>query len=412
MTSTNGTETTGGAPSDATQQALAGAFIAIKSANKAIELQGAMPSVNIVGLEGVNDSLKTAQAHAEDWSKTISANVQNQLQAIIDYNTLYVPLSSSINAAISEIKLATTENPPSPSTMANLAAELNALQSQVQTNLYGTGGTADNPKTASALGVYNQLTDYQTNVASDATIFKGYSDLAYNSESGVSTQIKQYNDDISADREAMAKDRSMIGGGAAMIVTGVLIVVVAVALAPETGGATIAVIGTVGVAAIAGGAVMIGVSSHDLNTKEADVANKLIAIANDQTELANLTTINTSSGDIAQHAGDIYGALDTIKTSWAQMDNNMASVISALNQPREELMQWVTKQSGDTNPTYFVMGTILEAQFAVPQADWQKAADTAQTILTALSNVVEFTLPEGTIPTQNVIAAQTQNKAA
>ncbi|MGZ5013005.1 MAG: hypothetical protein ACXV7E_03170, partial [Methylobacter sp.] len=87
MTNTSGT---GSAPSDATQQALAGAFIAIKSANKAIELQGKMPIVNIPGLEGVNDSLTTAQTHATNWSKTISANVQNQLQAIIDYNNLYV----------------------------------------------------------------------------------------------------------------------------------------------------------------------------------------------------------------------------------------------------------------------------------------------------------------------------------
>lgn len=408
MTNTSGT---GSAPSDATQQALAGAFIAIKSANKAIELQGKMPIVSIPGLEGVNDSLTTAQTHATNWSKTISANVQNQLQAIIDYNNLYVPLASSINAAISEIKQATTTNPPSSGTMTNLAAELAALQSQVQINLYGTGGTMDSPQPASALGVYSQLTDYQKDVAADASTFKGYSTLAYNSKTGISAQIKQYNDDITADNEAMAKDRAMIAGGAAMIVTGVLICVVAVALAPETGGATVAVIGTVGVAAVVGGAVMIGVSSHDLNSKETDVSNKLIAIANDQTELVNLTTINTASSSIATYAGNIYGALDTIKTSWAQMDNNMADTISALNKPQDELMQWVKQQSGNDNPSYFVMGTILEAQFAVPQADWQKAAATAQTILNALSNVVEFTLPTGTVPTQNVIAAHAQKAA-
>ena len=400
------TDGTGGAPSNSVQQALAGAFIAINSANKAIELQALLPEVaGIPGLADTNASLATAKSHAQNWSGVLSANVQKQLQAIIDYNCLYAPLASSINQAISQIKQATTANPPSASTMSNLAAELAALQGQMRINLYGNGRTASNPMLASALGVYNQLTAYQASVASDASTFSGYATLATNSESGVSAQITQYTADIAADNEAMAKDRAMVAGGAAMIVTGVLICVVAVALAPETGGRTIAAIGTVGVAAVVGGAVMIGVASHDLNTKEEDVANKLIVIANDKVELVNLVTLNTACSNVATHASDIYGALDTITTSWAQIDNNMSSVISALTMPQTELMQWIAQQSGSANPSYYVMGMILDAQFAAPQANWQTAATTAQTILNALASVVEFNLPTGTVPTQSAIAA-------
>ena len=86
------------------------------------------------------------------------------------------------------------------------------------------------------------------------------------------------------------------------------------------------------------------------------------------------------------------------------MDNAMADVISALNMPQNELMQWIQKQSGSAQPSYNIMGTILEAQFAAPQADWAKAASTAQTILNALANVVEFTMPTGTVPPQQAIA--------
>jgi hypothetical protein len=189
-------------------------------------------------------------------------------------------------------------------------------------------------------------------------------------------------------------------------VTGALICVVAVALAPETGGLTIAAIGAVGVGTIAGGAVMIGVASHDLDSKEADVSSKLTAIANDQVELVNLTTLNTAASNVATHANDIFGALDTITTSWAQIDNNMSSIIGALGMPQAELMQWIAHQSGTGNPTYAVMGTILEAQFTAPQANWQTAATTAQTILNALASVVEFTLPTGTVPSQSAIASQ------
>jgi hypothetical protein len=399
------------APDDATLQGLAGAWIAIRSANKAIELQGSVPTISVPGLEGVNDSLTTAKANATTWTQTTSADVQNTLQHIIDYNTLYAALASSINSAISQIKNATTTNPPPSDTMSNLAAELGALQSQVQAVLYGAGGSSTSPVSGSALATYNEMVAYQGKVSTDASTFSGYQTLAYNSKTGISAQIKEYNDDITADRDAMAKDRAMIAGGAAMIVTGVLICVVAVALAPETGGATVAAIGTLGVATIAGGAVMIGVSSHDLESKESDVSNKLIAIANDQTELADLTTIGTASGDVSQHADTIYGALDTIFASWQQMDNAMGDVITALGLPQAELLKWIQDKSGQ-NPTYFIMGTILEAQFASPQADWAKAATTAQTLLTSMSNVVEFTLPTGTVPTPNVIAQASVGKQA
>ena len=170
-------------------------------------------------------------------------------------------------------------------------------------------------------------------------------------------------------------------------------------------------IGTLGVATIAGGAVMIGISSHDLASKESDVSNKLIAIANDQTELADLTAIGTASGDVSQHADSIYGALDTIFASWQQMDNAMGDVITALGLPQAELLKWIQDKSGQ-NPTYFIMGTILEAQFASPQADWATAATTAQTLLTSMSNVVEFNLPTGTVPTPTVIAQASVGKQA
>lgn len=395
--------TAGGAPKNETQSALAGAFIAIQAANKAIALQGKMPIVPIDGLENVNVSLATAQGHAADWEGTISANVQNTLQHVIDYNTLYAELASSINAAISEIKNATPQKPPKSGTMVNLAAELGAMGDKMTSILYGAGGTKEAPIEGSVAGTYNQMTAYQTNVGTDASTFAGYRTIAFSSKSGVSTLIVNLNKDIDNDRSAMASDRSMVGGGAAMIVTGVLICVVAVALAPETGGATIAAIGTLGVATIAGGAVMIGVASHDLDKKESDIANKTMQIANDRAELVSLTTIGNSSGDIAQHAKAIYGAMDTVLTSWQQMENQISDIVTALALPEADLMEWIHAKSGEA-PSYLVMGTILNSLFAAPQAEWATASATATTILKNLKNVVLFTLPEGTVPSQAVIA--------
>lgn len=392
------------APSDTVQQALAGAFIAIKVGNRAISLQPPLPAISVTGLENVNTDLATAQDHAKYWTGTLSQNVQNQLQAVVDYNSLYAPLASTINGYISTIKNTKSGDPAPTDAMTNLAACFQALQGQVQQLLYGTGGDQSNPAANSAMGTYNALIAYQSNVAGDKKTFDNYAQIAFNDQSGISVQIKQYQSDIDTDNTAIAKDQAMIGGGAAMIVTGVLICVVAVALAPETGGATIAAIGVLGVGTIAGGAVMIGVAAHDLEAKQADVVAKTKAIAADQTELAGLKSINTSSTAIAAQAANIYGALDTILTSWQQMDNELSDVIAALNMPEQELMKWIQNKSGQ-NPTYQVMGTILGAQFGTADTDWAKASATATTLLNGLANVVEFTMPPGSDVSANSIAA-------
>lgn len=395
-----------GAPSDKTQKTIVGAFIAIRSANKAIKLQTNFPKITIPGLTEMNNSLGKAQAHADLWAEHLSQMVQNQLQVVIDYNSLYSPLASSINGAISDIKAATKANPPNAETMTNLAAEIEALQSQIQGILYGAGGTKEDPEKDSIMDAYSQMVNYQKNVANDAATFKGYNSVAYSSKKGISAQIKQFNADILADQQAMAKDRAMIGGGAGMIALGALVCVVAVALAPETGGATTLAIGAVGVGLISGGSYMIGSSKSDLDKKETEVANKLVSIANDNAELANLTCILKGTLDIEQHAASIYNSMNTLLTGWQQMDNEMSDIITALNAPEAQLMNWIKKEGHSDQPTYFIMGTILEAQFVAPQKDWMKASATASKFLNGLmTRIVEITLPPGTIPTSEVIAA-------
>lgn len=398
-------------PQSATQQALAGAFLAIKSANSAIRLQPPLPSVSVQGLEKVNDSLTVAQGHAKAWTETLSQNVQNQLQHIIDYNTTYSALSSSIRDSITTIGNGTTANPPT-SAMTSLSGYLQALQDQVRQILYGVGGDATNPTDQSALGTYNSLTAYQSQVADDKTAFDGYAELAFDTESGVNAQIAQYQKDIQADNEAISKDTAMIGGGAAMMVTGIVICVVAVALAPETGGATIAAIGVLGVATIAGGAVMTGVAAHNLDQMQEDVRKKTVAIAQDRTELAGLTAINQTSSQIALQAKSIYGALNTILTNWQQLDNDLSNVVNALNLPQDELMRWIQNQNGG-NPSYSVMATILSALFGTADHDWQAASTNAQTILNALASVVEFTLPTtASDASMNTIASESAKAKA
>lgn len=397
------------APSNDTQSALAGAFIALLSNNNAIILSPQFPATQIQGLQTANQTLATAVAHANSWNSTISADVQNELQKIVDFNTTYSALASTINDAITA--LGKTPQGQTPD-LGTLSAAIQALQSQVQQNLYG-GGTATSPAAGSSLATYNELVQYQENVAADESAFAGLMSIASSTSSGIPAQIQNYQNAIKADNDAINKDTAMIAGGAAMIVTGILICVVAVAIAPETAGASVAVVGAIGIAAIGGGAALIGVASTNLDKMNSEIATYLSDITADQQELSLLTTVSTVAGNLKQHTQNIVQAMATVLTNWQQLDNCIGAVVTALNLPEQDMMAWVKEQENNSTnlPTYAAMAVILNALMKAPQADWNTAASTAQTILNNLKNVLLFQLPDNTVPTQaNIAAASVQHQ--
>jgi hypothetical protein len=393
------------APSNDTQSALAGAFIALLANNNAIRLSPQFPTTQIQGLETANQLLGTAVAHANSWSSTISADVQNQLQLIIDYNDMYASLVSSIEGQITDLKNTKSGQKPPDGTISNLSFEIQALQAQVQQMLYGAGGTATSPIAGSALATYNELVQYQKDVAADESAFAGLMSIANNTSSGIPAEIANYQKAIAADNDAINKDTAMIAGGAAMIVTGILICVIAVAIAPETGGASVAVVGAIGIAAIGGGAAMIGVASSNLDKMNSAIAEYQRDISADQQELSLLTTVSTTAGNLTEHTKNVVNAMSTVMTNWQQMDNAMGDMVTALNLPEQQLMAWVKAQQSGTAPSYALLGTILYSQMVAPQDDWNTASTTASTILTNLRNVLLLQLPDNTVPTQANIAA-------
>jgi len=395
------------APSNDTQSALAGAFVALLSNNNAIVLSPQFPATQIQGLQTANQTLATAVAHANSWNSTISADVQNELQKIVDFNSTYNALVTPISDQITALGKTPQGQPLPADALSNLSSAIQALQSEVQQALYGAGGTATLPAAGSSVATYNELIQYSQNVAADESAFAGLMNIASSTSSGIPAQIANYQNAITADNDAINKDSAMIAGGAAMIVTGILICVIAVAIAPETAGTSVAVVGAIGIATIGGGAAMIGVASTNLDKMNSDIATYLQDITADQQELALLTTVSTVAGNLTQHTKNIVQAMATVLTNWQQLDNAMGAIVTALNLPQQDLMAWVKDQSQQPNtaPSNLMMATILKALMVAPQDDWQTASSTASTILNNLKNVLLFQLPDNTVPTQANIAA-------
>jgi hypothetical protein len=393
------------APSNDTQSALAGAFVALMANNNAIILSPQFPATQIQGLQTANQTLATAVAHANSWNSTISADVQNELQKIIDFTSTYTALITPIDEQITALEKTPDGQTPAADVLGTLSASIQALQMQVQQTLYGPGGSSTSPTAGSSLATYNELFQYSTDVAADESAFSGLMSIANSDSSGIPAQIANYRNAIAADNDAINKDTAIIAGGAAMIVTGVLICVIAVAIAPETAGASVAVVGAIGIAAIGGGAAMIGVASTNLDKMNSDIATYLADITADQQELSLLTTVSTTAGNLAEHTKNIVQAMATVLTNWQQMDNAMGAIVTALNLPESEMMAWTKEQQSNTAPSYAVMGQILCALMVAPQNDWKTSSSTASTILSNLKNVLLFQLPNNTVPTQANIAA-------
>jgi hypothetical protein len=399
------------APSNDTQSALAGAFVALLSNNNAIILSPQFPATQIQGLQTANQMLATAVAHANSWNGTISADVQNELQKIVDFNSTYSALLSPITKQITALVNTPDGQQPANDALGTLSAAIKALQMQVQQTLYGAGGTAALPTAGSALATYNELFQYSTDVAADETAFAGLMAIATSTSSGIPAAIQNYQNAIAADNDAINKDTAMIAGGAAMIVTGILICVIAVAIAPETAGASVAVVGAIGIATIGGGAAMIGVAATNLDKMNSDIAGYLSDITADQQELSLLTTVSTVAGNLTQHTKNIVQAMATVLTNWQQLDNAIGAIVTALNLPQQEMMEWVKEQQPNVAPSYSSLGQILQAFMVAPAADWQTASSTASTILNNLKNVLLFQLPDNTVPTQaNIAAASVQHQ--
>ncbi|MEO1463726.1 MAG: HBL/NHE enterotoxin family protein [Pseudomonadota bacterium] len=399
------TASTPAAPSDDTQSTLGGAFVCLMINNKAIIGQPPFPNTSIPALQTANDSLATAQANAEHWIGTLSGNVQNQLQHVIDYNTFYNALSADIEKQVRLVRQTPPGSTPPDGTLTNLSEDIAAMQMAVRDRLYGSGGTEKLPKENSVLGVYNQLTAYQRAVAKDQAAFAELLNAANSTSAGIPAEIKAYQDQVKADQDAINKDNAMIAGGAVMMAVGAVIIGALIVSAPESGGATLVLaVGAVGL--MAGGAAMTGTAATDLDKRVADMSHAKSQIRSDQQELSLLTSSAHVAQSLEDHCKSVVEAVLTLQTTWQQLDNALGDMVNALNAPEDYLMSWVKSRRPGEEPSYAILGRILEAELAAPAEDWRTASETARTVLRNLANTQYCHGPTNMVPTQeNIVAA-------
>ncbi|WP_390915562.1 hypothetical protein [Pseudosulfitobacter sp. SM2401] len=402
-------EILGAPPTKDSMSKLAVAFQKVASSNLALLKQAAIPKIDVAGLEDVNASLTAAQANATSWDNTISANVQNSLELIQNYNSDYQAIMQELNKNIETLRTSTASNPPPKPLINETSALLGGLQTSLQQYLYGSGGTKSKPVSPSILSVMDSINAYRTDVIEDHKKFATYTTLVTSQSGPLATAIGGYHTKIESAIREQGYDSSRALDGLDIAGLGILMGVVAVVLAPETGGTSMVLAG-VGLAAAgaAGGAVMTGENLSDYNIQAGIISSETTQLNAALAEQALIPTILTSCKGVSDDTNNIFSNIGTIATTWQQVDNLLGDMISALALPEKDIANWFKQhpQYPDKGGSgYSLLGLFLHIHLSAPAKDWDDLSKLAQKVLNALANAKKVTIPAGTVATQEVIVA-------
>lgn len=305
--------------------------------------------------------LDQAKTVATDWIQNIAPNVTGGVPVqVIDYGTTYGAMSAEIQSIVQQYPDAQGADDPHVKQVHALVA---ALEQSVQTII----GNADT--TANSLKAWGA----QIQAAHDA-LSSGAANIQ-SAETDLSTDITRMNDAISTLNETIHKENIAIAASAAGIGVGLLLLVAGIALAPETGGASLIVAGTGG-ALIIGGSVTWGVMQAKINAQFKEIAADQKELDSDKAQLVALQGLASASSQSITYTTDSSNALSDFRTSWSIFQGELQGVMTKL-------------KSAEASLSTIVAGAFTDAA----ATEWADATDFAQSLANAPVSVPVKQLP-------------------
>ena len=315
------------------------------------------PSTKPDWFDSLDAKLAAAKVLANQWIDDLAPDMTASIPAhVINYGTTYSALSAQIVELLDKDPTASGKD---NTTIQEAFALISALHSAVDNIEKEVEATAtqlktwgDNMQTA-----HDDLFNGAANIQSAETDLQADIDAMNSAIDGLKAQINAENKSIAA--------------GAAAIGVGILALVAGIALAPETGGASLIVAG-IGGAAIIGGAVDWGVMQSKINKQFSEIADDQKEISSDQRQLVALQGLSLSASSAISSIAVATQALSDVKTMWSLFKSELQGTMSKLEQADEELMAIVDKA--------YILASQKEWDLATQFA--QKLADTTYDVET------------------------------
>jgi hypothetical protein len=154
--------------------------------------------------------------------------------------------------------------------------------------------------------------------------------------------IGKMNAAIEGLRAQIDAENKAIVAGALAIGVGLFALVVGIALAPVTGGASLIVSG-IGGAAIIGGAVTWGVMQAKINGQFDEIAEDQKKISDDKRQLVALQGLSLAANSAISSIATATSALSDVKVMWTMFQNELQGTMDKLEKTDENLSAIVNK---------------------------------------------------------------------
>jgi hypothetical protein len=319
--------------------------------------------------DDLSAKLDAAKANATDWVDNIAPGITGGVPVqVINYGNTYKAMTAAIQKIADQYPDAQGADDPHVKEVLALVA---ALQKEVTKIITNAQGMSDTLKTwgDKMQKSHDDLSSGAANIQSAETDLQADIDK-------MNHAIDTLNSSISAENKAIAA--SAIGIG-----VGLLLTVVGIALAPETGGTSLLVAGT-GALLIVGGAVTWGVMQHKINEQYSEIAKDQNELNADQAQMVALKGLATSTSQAVDYINTCTTALSEFRTSWTVFQDELQSVSDNLSQAEDPQN----------------LSTVVQAAFTqVAANDWADATQFAQSLVNAPVKVASTNMSmDGQIP--------------
>ncbi len=320
------------------------------------------PTPKPAWFDELSAKLDVAKVNARTWIDSLAPEVTAGVPLqVINYGTTYSAISAQIMQIVNAHPDATGADNPYVKQVAQLVA---ALQSELKSIL------ANADATSRKLVVWGDAMQKSHDDLSSgaATIQSAETDLQADINK-MNTAIKNLNDTIAAENKAIA-------GSAGAIGLGLILTVVGIALAPETGGASAWLVAGTGGLLVIGGAVAWGVLQHQINEQFDEIAKDQKELDDDNRQMVALQGLATSTTQAVTYTSTATQALSDFRTSWAVFEGELQGVSDKLSKAQASL------------------STIVQGAFtAAASQEWDQATAFAQQLASASVQVATAEMP-------------------
>ncbi len=321
------------------------------------------PSPKPDWFDGLNAQLEAAQALANQWLNTIGQQVTQSIPLQV------INFGADFTAATQAITSIVQANPTASGPQNQYVLEIKAIIQQTLLPPIQSAITNIESTSTSLTNWGNSMQTAHNNLSSGATNIQS-------AEIALQGDIDKMNNAISSLHAEIDGENKAIAASAAAIAIGVFALIVGVALAPETGGASLLIGGFIGAAGIIGGSVTWGIMQSRINKQFDQIAADQKELSDDQRQLTALQGLALASQNAVSNIEFATSALSKLRTQWGVFQGELQSVVDKL-------------ESAEDAISTIVQGVFTNAALQ----EWNAAITTANALVNAKIPVETKTLP-------------------